>query len=42
MPTWSRALAETPGIDDENSAAVVRGRILAIIAWLASVQETRP
>ncbi len=42
MPTWSRALAETPGIDDENSAAVVRGRILAIIAWLASVQDTQP
>jgi len=42
MPTWSRALAETPGIEAENSAAVVRGRILAIIAWLASVQNTRP
>jgi len=42
MPTWSRALAETPGIEAENSAAVVRGRILAIMAWLASVQETQP
>ncbi|MEQ8234459.1 MAG: c-type cytochrome [Gammaproteobacteria bacterium] len=38
MPTWSRALAEAPGIAEGDAAAVVRGRILAIVAWLASRQ----
>ena len=38
MPAWSHALAKTPGIAAEDAASVVRGRILAIVAWIASRQ----
>ncbi|MEQ8661992.1 MAG: c-type cytochrome [Gammaproteobacteria bacterium] len=42
MPAWSRALATTPGVGEDNAAAVVRGRILAIVAWLADRQVETP
>ncbi len=39
MPVWGQALGQSPGTDEANSASVARGRILAIMAWLATIQE---
>lgn len=38
MPIWGLAMQETPGIDGDNAQSIVRGRILAIMAYLATVQ----
>ena len=39
MPIWGQALQHTPGLSADNAAAVVRGRIFAIMAYLSTVQE---
>ena len=39
MPIWSRELAKAPGITKENAESIVRGRILAILAYLSTIQE---
>lgn len=39
MPIWSRELAKAPGINQENAESIVRGRILAILAYLSTIQE---
>ncbi|MGR8918392.1 MAG: c-type cytochrome [Gammaproteobacteria bacterium] len=39
MPIWGQALQETPALAGDNAQSVVRGRILAIMAYLATVQE---
>ena len=39
MPLWSQELGQQAGGDDDAAAqSLARGRILAIMAWLASVQ----
>ncbi|MBI2801142.1 MAG: c-type cytochrome [Gammaproteobacteria bacterium] len=39
MPIWSEELAKARGINKENKEAIVRGRILAILAYLSTIQE---
>ena len=38
MPLWHAELARAPGVDEADAASVVRGRILAIMAYLSTVQ----
>ncbi|MBX9605837.1 MAG: cytochrome c [Gammaproteobacteria bacterium] len=38
MPIWGAALQAEPGLDGDSAIAVARGRILSIVAYLATLQ----
>lgn len=39
MPIWGDALQSEPGVDAHQEQAIVRGRILSILAFLATLQQ---
>lgn len=39
MPIWGKQLRETLPMDGDDASSVVRGRILAIMAYLATMQK---
>jgi mono/diheme cytochrome c family protein len=39
MPIWGEQLRETLPMDGDDASSVVRGRILAIMAYLATIQK---